>query len=136
MITKITNGIILSNGEKILGKYIYFEGGVITAVTDESLPYDECIDAKGYFVSPGFIDMHVHGGGGAEFMDGGIEPILQSADMHLKHGTTSIFPTSLACSDETLRAFLSDLREARKTHPNLMGAHLEGPYFSPARSGA
>ena len=72
-------------------------------------------------------------------MDGGTQAIVKAADFHLAHGTTSMMPTSLASSWETLTAFLEDLRRVMESHAargNLLGAHLEGPYFSPRQSGA
>ncbi len=136
MISKIINGIIISEGKQIKNSSIYFSENEIIAITDRELPHDKVIDAKGNFVSAGFIDLHVHGGGGYDFMDGGVEPILKAADFHLKHGTTTIFPTSLACSTNVLKQFLSNLRVAREKFNTIEGAHLEGPYFSTNQCGA
>ena len=67
MIRKITNGkIILGNVIKE-GLSLYTEGDRILAITEESLPYDVLHDVGGAYVSPGFIDIHVHGGGGKTF---------------------------------------------------------------------
>ena len=71
---RITNGLVVDGGE-ILKKDVYINDGKIFAVTDAALPADETVDAGGKYVSAGFIDTHVHGGGGADFMDGGIEPM-------------------------------------------------------------
>ena len=135
----IRNGKIILHDRVCEGLSLYIEDGKIVALTDEELPVDQAIDAKGQYVSPGFIDMHLHGGGGEDFMDGGIEPILKAAEMHLSHGTTSLLPTSLASSDGALREFLFDLRtvkEKKLSRANLLGAHLEGPYFSQGQRGA
>ncbi len=139
MITKIANGIILQNGKALCGKNVYIKDGVILDVTSNDLPFDNLIDAKGNYVSAGFIELHVHGGNGFDFMDGGIEPIINAVDFHLSHGTTSIMPTSLASSVETLKQFLSDLKivvDQKLTKANVLGAHLEGPYFALAQRGA
>ncbi len=139
MITKIVNGKIISRRGIARNRCLYYGGKEIIAVTDEPRPYDKLIDAGGQYVSPGFIDIHVHGGGGYDFMDGGTQAIVKAADFHLAHGTTSMMPTSLASSRETLTAFLEDLRRVMESHAargNLLGAHLEGPYFSPRQSGA
>ena len=139
MITKIINGIILGEDGPITGQSLYFADGVITAVTAEDLPCDKVIDAAGKYVSAGFIDVHVHGGGGHDYMDGGIEPILAATALHKAHGTTSIMPTTLACSYSTLLEFLYHVRlvmDSGKAEANILGVHLEGPYFSGQQSGA
>ena len=82
--------------------YVKFdtETGIITGYgamdeTFEHLP--ATIDCNGFYVSPGFIDTHTHGGGGCDFMDGDVESILTAARLHLHHGTTTIFPTTQMC---------------------------------------
>ena len=138
-VIKIANGKVIGETGVLEGYSVYFSGNTITAVTKENLPYDKFIDGTGYYVAPGFIDTHVHGGGGYDFMDGGTEPIVAAAEFHLKHGTTTILPTTLACSHETLMSFMEDLREViagGMSRANIPGAHLEGPYFSHAQSGA
>ena len=135
----IRNGRLVLRDRIAEGLSLYIEDGRIVALTKESLPVDEVIDAKGQYVSPGFIDMHLHGGGGEDFMDGGTEPIVKAAELHLSHGTTSLLPTSLASSDRALREFLTDLRTVKEKglcRANLLGAHLEGPYFSQGQRGA
>ena len=138
-VTKIVNGKVITENGILENQAVYFSGNTILAVTDQALPYDKQIDARGLYVSPGFIDTHVHGGGGSDFMDGGTEPIVHASEFHLKHGTTTILPTTLACSHETLMAFMKDLRtvmEGGLSKACIAGAHLEGPYFSHAQSGA
>lgn len=138
MVTKIKNGKIISGG-KLFDCNLYFSEAGILSMSGEDRPFDTEYDAGGNYVSAGFIDLHTHGGGGYDFMDGGIDPIIGAAELHLSHGTTSIFPTSLACSTEVLSEFLCDLRTAmtgNKTRCNILGAHLEGPYFSLNQSGA
>jgi len=138
MITRIKNGLLVLPESIAENLYIYIENRKIINITDRELSFDKEIDAEGLYVSPGFIDMHAHGGGGYDFMDGGCEPIEKAALFHLKHGTTSILATSLACSTPVLIEFLRDLSAVMETKkaPNLMGAHLEGPYFSLSQSGA
>ena len=138
-VIKITNGVLLTPHGTITDQDVYLKEGKIEAITADDLPYDELVDAGGKYVSPGFIDVHVHGGGGYDFMDGGTEPIIKAAAMHLSHGTTSIMPTTLACSYSALTEFLNHLRTVMDeglSDANILGAHLEGPYFSGAQSGA
>ncbi len=139
MITKIKNGRLILPDRVETEACLYYEYDRITAVTQEPLAFDEEIDAAGQYVSPGFIDLHVHGGGGDDCMDGGTAPILGTAAMHLKHGTTALLPTTLACSTGVLLEFLEDLKTvmtAGQSESRILGAHLEGPYFSLAQCGA
>ena len=137
---KIINGSVIRNGA-IEKTNLYIECGKIKRITNENLPADTVIDAAGKYVSPGFIDTHVHGGGNADFMDGGIEPMRVAAKTHLLHGTTSISPTTLSCPYEDLKTALLDYKEltlesGKCGMPNLIGMHFEGPYFALSQAGA
>ncbi|MBQ3004882.1 MAG: N-acetylglucosamine-6-phosphate deacetylase [Clostridia bacterium] len=133
---KITNGKLLTP-EGISEKNLYIENGKIVEISDCDKPCDVKINAEGNYVSPGFIDMHCHGGAGHDFMDGTKEDILEAAHAHLKHGTTTIYPTSLACDIDVLKNALNMIREAQKEcKSNIPGVHLEGPYFSKDQCGA
>ena len=124
--------------------YLSVKNGVIESIgkgTPDRKQLNSCttVDCGGQYLSPGFIDIHCHGGGGADFMDGHMEDILTAARAHLIHGTTGICPTTLTCSDEELFTFFESFRQAREVTeqmPHLLGIHLEGPYFSPAQAGA
>ena len=84
MITKIINGKILTDRIET-DKYLYIENEKILAVTKEEIPSDLEINADGNYISPGFIDIHTHGGGGADFMDGSCDDIYTALAAHL-HG--------------------------------------------------
>lgn len=110
------------------------EGGGITPAKDDTV-----IDAKGLYLSPGFIDLHTHGGGGHDFMDGTMEAVIGGCRTHLRHGTTAILPTTLSSSDEELFENLNLIKDAARQSnemPEILGVHLEGPYFSPQQSAA
>lgn len=93
------------------------------------------IDGGGGYLFPGFIDVHVHGGGGADFMDATPEAFAQAVRAHLSRGTTTLVPTALSATHEELVAFLKAYRAFVKQSPYascVSGVHLEGPYFSNA----
>lgn len=93
----------------------------------------------GGFISPGFVDLHVHGGSGGDFMDGAAGPFETALRAHYRHGTTSIVPTTTAARHERILQTLALCREfknyPRVGAPRVLGAHLYGPYFQPAARG-
>ncbi len=92
--TKIFNGRIITPYRVINGGTVLTEGTRILAVAEDDIPVSDAleIDAQGLYISPGFIDIHVHGGGDSDFMDGDIQAFLQVADTHLRFGTTAMTP--------------------------------------------
>lgn len=101
------------------------------------------IDCHGLYVAPGFIDMHVHGGGGADLMDGTTDAIITMATSHARFGTTAMVPSTLTSSMEDLFTTLGNVKVARRLRPGadypgaaILGVHLEGPYFARATAGA
>lgn len=125
----INNGVLLINGNKI---------ELVSEADVETTDY-EIIDAKGNYVSPGFIDIHIHGGGGHDFMDGTEEAYLKIAEIHAQYGTTAMTPTTLTCAKEDLLKAV-DLYQSVQSKNNkgaqFLGLHLEGPYFALSQSGA
>ena len=88
---------------------------------------------------PDFIDIHVHGGGGHDFMDGTEEAFIKAAEAHARFGTTSMVPTTLTAEKEELINTLNAFETAKqKNNPGaqLLGVHLEGPYFALSQRGA
>lgn len=138
MITRIKNGRLITPAG-IAEKSLYIKNGKIIDITEKKLKSDKEIDADGKYVAPGFIDIHIHGGGGYEFVDGSYEAIKEAANIHARHGTTTIYPTISAYDNEKTEKTLDALRAYRNCEeitPHIYGAHLEGPYFSPKQSGA
>lgn len=139
-----TNARVILSDAVLEHHYVSVKNGLIDSIGQEPVPAEltnqaTVVDCEGNYLSPGFIDTHCHGGGGADFMDGSTEDILTAARAHLKHGTTGICPTTLTCSDEELFAFFDAYEQAKtvtEQMPHLLGIHLEGPYFSPAQAGA
>lgn len=139
MIIRIKNGKLILPEGIVTDRYLYYADGKITAITSEELPFQKEVDAAGNYVSPGFIDIHVHGGDGFEFVDGDLQSIEKAANIHAIHGTTTLFPTISAYDREKTVRALEGIRQARtasKLLANIGGVHLEGPYFSPAQCGA
>ena len=136
---KIINGRILTPQGWIEGGSVVIEDNKIKAVENCSLPVvgAEIIDAKGCSVVPGGIEMHVHGGGGRDFMEGSEEAFRVAINAHMKHGTTSIFPTLSSSTVPMIEAACKtcDKLMAEENSP-VLGLHLEGPYFNPAQAGA
>ena len=98
----------------------------------------ETVDCGGNFLAPGFIDTHIHGGGGFDFMDAVPEEYKKIADFHASNGVTSMLATTLAGDREETKKVLRAFNEAAPavTSCNMLGVHLEGPYFSPLQKGA
>lgn len=139
----IINGVLIRPTRIEHGMTVVCGDGRIEAIVpDEAfspLRDDEVIDAAGRYVSPGFIDMHVHGGGGHDFMDGTVEAFLAIAKTHAHYGTTTMVPTTLTCTNEELFRVFDVFREASARNEDgarMLGLHLEGPYFSPNQCGA
>ncbi len=138
MRTGIVNARLI-DGERIRPGGLYWEDGRILPAAAEALPCDETIDAQGAYLCPGFIDIHTHGGGGADFLDGTVEAFCTAARMHARHGTTTLIPTATSGSLPEMRAMTAAFEEALRENregSDMPGLHLEGPYFSPAQAGA
>ena len=138
----INDAIIILPGRISEKGYVVCEDGIITQIGQGYFPVtesDEIINAGRLYVSPGFIDMHTHGAGGYDFMDGTVEAYLGAAKMHAKHGTTSLLPTTLTSTNEELLKTFSIYKEAKAKNTegaSFLGLHLEGPYFAYGQKGA
>ena len=101
-------------------------------------PNAEKIDCGGLYLSPGFADIHVHGGGGYSAMSENEDDIIKMCRAHALRGTTSIAPTTLASPVKRLQRAIKTISAAKEkcTDANILGVHLEGPFLSPEKSGA
>ena len=115
------------------------ENGVFTEILD-TVPEEEGVELDGATVIPGLVDIHTHGNSGADFSDGDYEGLKKMAAYSARNGVTSFAPTSMTLPYETLaKAFATGRRladEQPKGCARLMGAHMEGPYFSEKKKGA
>lgn len=137
----IKNGQIITQERLISGQSILIENGKVIEIGDnlDEIEVDSIIDAKGLFISPGFIDIHVHGGGGFDFMDGTVDAIIGASKAHMKYGTTSMLPTTLTSDEDSLYDTLDNFKSVIDNCdeiPNILGIHLEGPYFDFEQRGA
>lgn len=138
---KIFNGKLITPSGIVNNGCIWVIDGIITAISDQNIDAPDAleIDANGKYISPGFIDIHVHGGGGHDFMDNTVEAFLAIANTHARYGTTAMLPTTLTSSKEELLETLRVYELADKQNANgseFIGMHLEGPYFSVKQCGA
>ncbi|MEX2119285.1 MAG: N-acetylglucosamine-6-phosphate deacetylase [Pirellulales bacterium] len=118
---------------------VQVRGGRIVAVHSNAgagagpSAHSTVVDAGDGFISPGYIDLHVHGGDGADFMDGTEEAFRTVLAAHARHGTTSILPTTTAARHDQILAMLETCRRFRQRDgaagARVLGAHLYGPYF-------
>lgn len=137
----IVNGKILTPNRCIPSGTVQVENGIITGVHEGTirLAGSTEIDAGGKYIAPGFIDIHVHGGGGADFMDASEEAFRQVAETHLSHGTTAMTPTTLTAGKDELAETLTVCQRAMASQAGgvrFLGMHLEGPYFALNQRGA
>ena len=137
--TWIGNGRIVLPQEVLEQGSLLVENGRIAAVNEPCPEGAEVVDAKGGYILPGFIDIHVHGGGDSDFMDNEVSAFHAAARAHCAHGTTAIVPTTMTCADSLLEEVIDCFLEAKQQPQDgaeLLGLHLEGPYFSAASKGA
>lgn len=143
MRTIVTNGVVITPYQVLENYAVIIENGVVVGVAPSSelqiAACDQVFDAEGKYVAPGFVDIHCHGGGGHDFMDGTVDAFIQAAKTHLRYGTTSILPTTMTSTDVELFRTLDNFylaQEQMTDGPDLLGVHLEGPYFSLEQRGA
>ena len=123
--------------DSLFDGYIYVDGGKITEVSAVEKEADETYDFTGKYVSAGFIDIHTHGGAGFEFA-GTAEDIVNAANFHFKHGTTSICPTISAAPFHIMKNAVYEMEKALESPAlmgTLLGVHMEGPYLSTKQVG-
>lgn len=131
---KLSGGEVITPDRNLGVATVLVEDGKIVGVEKGHVDSDDYtnIDVSGHYVMPGFIDIHSHGAGNADFMDCTAEACMTIAREHAKHGTTLLFPTTLASDNSEMMRFL-DIYEGVKNQTEgaaFGGLHLEGPYFS------
>ncbi|OHT16325.1 N-acetylglucosamine-6-phosphate deacetylase [Tritrichomonas foetus] len=137
----IINGRIVTPKAILENHSLVIKDGKIAAIVEgnNTSGYDKVIDAQGNYVAPGNIDMHIHGGDGADFTDGTPEAFYKIARVHAIHGTTSMFATLAASPRNVIDNCLKVCEECMKDPKegaNILGIHIEGNYLSPNMVGA
>ncbi|MGI8889556.1 MAG: N-acetylglucosamine-6-phosphate deacetylase [Chthoniobacterales bacterium] len=112
------------------------DGKIAVIGTEAPQPEDEVFDLEGNFLAPGFIDLHVHGGAGHDAMEGTPEAFRAICDFHLGGGTTSLLLTTVTAPLEEITHVVRQINGARAQLSQVAGAHVEGPFISPAKHGA
>ena len=132
----ITNGKLVLR-DSIVDGGLLCENGIISEVgyIGDTPDDTELVDADGCYVLPGFIEPHAHGGGGYDFIDNTETAFDEIFKLHRAHGVTQLCPTLCACGEESMFEFLS-LASRLSDRAGFAGVHLEGPFLSPAMSGA
>ena len=137
---KLSGGEIITPERNLGIGTVLVEDGTIVGVSAgavETTDFED-IPVGGHYVMPGFIDVHTHGAGDADFMDCSEEACLTIAREHARHGTTLLFPTTLAADTAEMLRFLEVYHRVRnqKAGAAFGGLHLEGPYFAHEFRGA
>ena len=138
---RLTGGKLITDG-KVFEKDLLIADGIIEAIIDRDAVCADAfqtVDCTGKYISPGFVDIHQHGGGGSDYMDGFPEDYVNATEAHLAHGTTSVMPTLLSADTAAILSAVERYKGAKKDpriRANLLGIHIEGPYISEAQAGA
>ncbi|HSK67874.1 MAG TPA: N-acetylglucosamine-6-phosphate deacetylase, partial [Candidatus Limnocylindria bacterium] len=140
----IVNGSILLDGREVTGRALVFEEKIIGITEPDGVPAGcEVIDAQGLLVSPGLIDLHIHGYVDRDASDGDARGILDMAKALLRAGVTSFLPTTMTLPlpdlDRALEAAAQAMRESESPSfpgSRVLGVHAEGPFINPKRKGA
>ena len=135
----LIRNVMLVDGDVRAGNLLFEEGKILAVLpAGFAPPAPVVVDGEGLYASAGLIELHTHGAGGHDFMDGTPEAYEGACEMHLKHGVTTILPTTVASSDAEYRRTIDSFRQAQRDRSQrqcLLGMHFEGPYFPPQRAG-
>ncbi len=138
----IVNGKIIVENKILEDKVLLFEEKIVNILDKENVNLNEdveIIDVKELYVSPGFIDVHIHGSGGKDIMDGDLDAIKVISSTIAKRGVTSFLPTTMTMDKEEIYKALDVIKQAmgmKLCGAKVLGAHLEGPFINPKYKGA
>lgn len=144
----ITNGRIILPNQILDGMAILFDTKIIDIIEQEDLKNYvdlEIIDVEGRYVSPGLIDLHIHGFQGDDASDGDLEGIRRISSALLENGVTGWLPTTMTIEKSLIVNALETIREGKKLSEEgkdswqgsqVLGCHVEGPFINPSKKGA
>lgn len=136
----IKNGRLLTGGTEHRDDVLIRKGRIVYVGPDGEAKCSgepaEVVDAAGKYVAPGFIDLHVHGGGGADFGDGTVEAFRRILSFHGSHGTTLLYPTLMAGTFRKAMESYHKVKAHTAEGSEMGGLHMEGPYFAASKTGA
>ncbi len=139
----ITNGVILSPSGPLVGQTLLFDEKIVDIIPGPAPEDCQVFDAQGLMVSPGLIDLHIHGYLGEDTSDASEKGLRLMAKGLLENGVTAFLPTTMTLSweeieqaFETVRRLRPETREKGFAGSEILGVHAEGPYINPKRKGA
>jgi N-acetylglucosamine-6-phosphate deacetylase len=133
----IINVKIIMDKEVLTGYNLLFSKNKIVRITKELPIWAEPIDAKGLYLSAGFIDIHIHGSNGFDVMDATPEALEGIAKSIVQTGTTSFLATTMTMSQENIERALENIQKFKVNDTaKILGVHLEGPFINPTKKGA
>lgn len=140
--TLIHSARLITDGAETADAWVRFEDGRVVSVGEgaDRADADTVIDAveaagEGAVLTPGFIDIHGHGGAGASF-DDGVDAIRAARDLHRAHGTTRAVISLVTAPLDDLARRVGEIADLMTTDADILGSHLEGPFLDPAHHGA
>lgn len=138
MLTQLINGRILTPQGWITDGSVLISNGKILEVTNSDLAVigANVIDVKGMNIIPGFVGMHIHGGGGHDYTECSFDAFNAATKAHLLHGATTVFPTLTSTSFDNIIKVAGLCEEMMKTNKVIQGLHIEGPYLNPKMAGS
>ena len=134
----VINAKLIVNDEIVEGQILVFDKKIVKIAESIDLEDLEVIDAEGHYVSAGFIDLHIHGSGGADVMDATVQALETLSATVLQTGTTSFLATTMTMSSQDIDQALRNIQEHKTavSGANILGIHLEGPFINTEKHGA
>ncbi|WP_125153506.1 N-acetylglucosamine-6-phosphate deacetylase [Clostridium rectalis] len=138
----IINGKIITKEGIVHNKLLIFGEKILQIANEDDLgkfQLEEILNANGNFISPGFIDLHIHGSGGRDTMDGSLESLKVISNTIKKNGVTAFLPTTMTMSKDRIYNALTVIKESMQINlggAKVLGAHVEGPFINEKYKGA
>ena len=132
--TTCFHGEAILPNETLSDCYVVCEDGRIVGI-DTRRPRNVTNLIEGRYIAPGYVDLHVHGGAGSDYMDGSVDAVLTANRAHARHGTTTLFPTTTTGSTEEIARMLDACASVQANWSpadgaRIGGVHYYGPYFA------